>query len=220
VAHRRRLTILAFSIRASIIVAAGCTGGRGGGTSPSTVASNGSSAASASASADPDVCDGSPPVAHAFVGLAKTARCDQDVYYRMAKVADALGVSCGHCHAPDPKDPNNQKWKDFPAPTHEKDVANWMGTALMASLKPADGSAFTCASCHTDEQGKPVAKILGEPRDEKRTLRFMSQVLVKKFVDRQGNKLQCTTCHVGPLQSPEFVKDIILHTERLPPHSP
>ena len=174
--------------------------------------------ASASATADPDVCAGSPPLPHAFAGIAQSARCDQDVYYRMAKIADQLGVKCGHCHAPDPKDPQNEKWKDFPAPTHLKDVANWMGTQLMASLKPADGSAFTCASCHTDENGKPVAKILGEPRDEKRALGWMSRVLVKKFTDAKGNKLTCATCHVGPLNTPEFQREIILHAERLPPH--
>ena len=169
-------------------------------------------------SAEADVCKGSGPIPHAFSGLAAGARCDQDVYYRMAAIADRLGVKCGHCHAPDPKDPKNEKWKDFPAQTHEKDVANWMGTQLMASLKPVDGSALTCASCHTDDNGKPVAKILGEPRDEKRALGWMSRVLVKKFVDAKGNKLQCTTCHGGALHTPEFQKEIILHSERLPPH--
>jgi hypothetical protein len=208
------------ALRSSIAVVLFLAACPGPATSPGGAAPAGSvttSAASAS-SKEPDVCEGSPPLPHAFAGLARGARCDQDVYYRMAKVADQLGVKCGQCHAPDPKDPNNEKWKDFPAPTHMKDVANWMGNDLMGSLKPTDGSPFTCASCHTDENGKPVAKILGDPRDPQRAASWMARVLVKKFTDAKGNKLTCATCHVGKMGTPEFQKEIILHSDRLPSH--
>lgn len=49
--------------------------------------------------------------------------------------------------------------------TPKKEIANWMRMHLMSAIKPKDGSALTCKSCHVDHDGKPVAKIHGEPCD-------------------------------------------------------
>src|SRR5262249_11652286 len=107
-----------------------------------------------------DPCDGSPPLSESYHGILRTARCDQERYLKMSDVTTYLGVGCKYCHAPDPKDP---KKEDYLATTPKKEIANWMSMHLMQAVKPADGTKFTCRSCHTDDNGKPIAKILGTP---------------------------------------------------------
>jgi hypothetical protein len=163
-----------------------------------------------------DICDGSPPLPHApLSGILRNARCDQELYYSMSLVDDMLGVECTYCHAAKVE---GQPERDFPRETHQKAVANWMSMHLMSAIKPADGSPLACGSCHTDEHGKPVAKILGTPRDVVKANEWMSLVMVKKFVARDGSKLRCKSCHVGTPGTPEFRKAVILHDDQLPPH--
>jgi hypothetical protein len=163
-----------------------------------------------------DVCEGSPPLPHApLAGVLRNARCDQDMYYSMSLVADMLGVDCTYCHAAKVE---GQKERDFPAMTHKKEIANWMSAHLMKAVKPADGSPMKCSSCHTDEHGKPVAKILGAPRDRVKASEWMSLVLVRKFVAADGSKLKCKSCHVGTPGTPEFRPAVLLQTEQLPQH--
>ncbi len=165
-----------------------------------------------------DVCEGSPPLPHApLEGILRDARCDQDMYYSMSVVADELGVACTHCHAAKVE---GQDPRDFPKTTLKKETANWMSTQLMAAVKPADGSPMKCSSCHTDEHGRPVAKILGSPRDPVRANEWMSLVMVKKFVAADGSRLRCKSCHAGTPGTPDFHASVILQTAQLPPHPP
>jgi hypothetical protein len=174
------------------------------------------SAAPATPGVEHDVCEGSPPLPHApLSGILRNARCDQDLYYSMSKIIDMLGVDCSHCHAAKAL---GQEDLDFPATTPKKEIANWMSTHMMASLKPADGSPLKCSSCHTDERGKPVAKILGQPRDRVKANEWMSLVMVKKFVAADGSRLKCKSCHVGTPGTPEFKPVVILKSEQLPKH--
>ncbi len=163
-----------------------------------------------------DVCEVSPPIPHALNGILRNARCDQDMYVSMSHIADMLGVECTHCHAAKVE---GKKDRDFPKPTHKKEIANWMSLHFMQSVKPADGSPMQCASCHTDAAGRPVAKILGEPRDPIRANEWMTLVLVKKFVAADGSKLKCKSCHAGAPGMPDFRKLVILQTELLPKHA-
>jgi hypothetical protein len=163
-----------------------------------------------------DVCEGSPPVPHApLAGVLRNARCDQDLYYSMSQVADMLGFDCTYCHAAKIEGQNE---RDFPAMTPKKEIANWMSMELMAAIKPADGSPLRCSSCHTDEQGHPVAKILGQRRDRVKVNEWMSLVMVKKFVAADGSRLKCKSCHVGTPGTPEFEPAVILRSEQLPKH--
>ena len=132
----------------------------------------------------------------------------------MSKVQDMLGVECAYCHAA-----KSETERDFPKTTHNKEIANWMSTDLMAAIKPMDGSPMKCSSCHTDERGLPVAKILGSPRDRVRANEWMSLVMVR-FVAADGSRLRCKSCHVGTPGTPEFQASVILKTEDLPPHEP
>jgi hypothetical protein len=163
-----------------------------------------------------DICEGSPPLPHAPLhGVLRNARCDQDMYYSMSKVADMLGVACTYCHAAKVE---GQPDRDFPAMTRKKEIANWMSTELMQAIKPADGSALKCSSCHTGEDGKPVAKILGEPRDRVKANEWMSLVMVKKFVAADGSRLRCKSCHVGTPGTAEYQPTVLLQTQQLPAH--
>jgi hypothetical protein len=139
----------------------------------------------------------------------------------MSQVMDQMGVECSYCHAPKvpaTTGPNGLPVLDYPAPTPKKDVANWMSMHLMSAIKPADGSPLKCSSCHTDDQGRPVAKILGSPRDPVKANEWMSLVMVRKFVARDGSKLRCKSCHVGTPGTAEFQPKVILHGEQIPPH--
>jgi hypothetical protein len=173
----------------------------------------------ASTGVERDLCEGSPPLPHApLEGLLRNARCDQDLYYSMSNVADMLGVQCSYCHTARADKPVASQDRNFPAKTHEKDIANWMSAHLMQSVKPADGSRMQCSSCHTDEQGKPVVKILGEPRDRAKANEWMSLVMVKKFVAADGSRLRCKSCHVGTPGAPGFRAAVIERSEQLPQH--
>ena len=163
-----------------------------------------------------DECAGSAPLPHAYQGLLRGARCDQQRFLIMASVSDQLGVECSHCHAPS-ADP---KKEDYPVMTPRKEIANWMSQHLMQAVKPVDGSALRCKSCHTDESGEPVAKILGDPRDPVKAKEWMSLVMVNRFVAADGGRLTCRSCHVGPPGTPEWQAKVILRSEQLPRHDP
>jgi hypothetical protein len=173
---------------------------------------------SAPSGPDPDVCQGSPPLPHApLSGVLRNARCDQDMYQSMAQVETMLGVECEYCHAAKVE---GQKERDFPKMTPKKEVANWMSVDLMLAVKPADGSPLKCSSCHTDEHGQPVAKILGEPRDRAKANEWMSLVMVKKFVAADGSRLKCRSCHVGSPGTATFHAQVIMQNGQLPAHHP
>jgi hypothetical protein len=137
------------------------------------------------------------------------------MYLKMASVVTQLGVECQYCHIPIPNQP---KKFDFPQMTPRKEVANWMSMHVMPALKTADGSPMKCKSCHTDGEGKPIAKILGTPRDPVKAQEWMSMVMVNKFVTAKGEKLKCKSCHAGNFSTPQWKAKVILQTEQLPAH--
>jgi hypothetical protein len=179
-------------------------------------AASGAPAASGVASAKPfDQCDNSPPLAKQYFGVLKDARCDYDRFPIMADVATMLGVECNYCHVSDPANPKKEL---YPEMTPKKEKANWMRMHLMKAVKPADGSELKCSSCHSDDKGKPVAKILGNPRDETRAHEWMSLVMTKKFVvAATGEKLKCKHCHVGNYKTPDWHPKVIL-TDHISAH--
>ena len=65
--------------------------------------------------------------------------------------------------------------------------------------------------------GKPIVKILGQPRDVKKAMEWMNVVMVNRFVTLDGQKLKCKTCHQDKVGSPGFERKVIL-TDHLPPH--
>ena len=163
-----------------------------------------------------DVCANNPKPPREYFGLLASARCDQEMFLTMAGIAGQLGVECRHCHAPHPTD---AKKEDYPKPTPKKEVANWMNMHLMKAVKTADGSPLKCKSCHVDPAtGKPVAKILGTPRDAVKAQEWMSMVMVNKFVSAKGEKLKCKSCHVDNFTKPGFQAKVILRTNQIPPH--
>jgi hypothetical protein len=163
-----------------------------------------------------DPCAGSKAPPKEYFGLLKAVPCEQQMFLTMASVAGQLDVECKHCHAPHPTDP---KKEDYPVMTPKKDVANWMSMHLMSSIKPADGSRMTCKSCHVDDKGKPIAKILGNPRDPGKAQEWMSLVMVNKFVARNsGDKLKCKSCHAGNYTTPQWKAKVILKNEQIPAH--
>jgi hypothetical protein len=174
-------------------------------------------AAGASSTAEAfDECAGSKPVPHPFLGILRVARCEQHLYLTMASVAGQLGVKCAYCHAP-PK--AGEKDEDYPVMTPKKEIANWMSMHLMQALKPIDGSPMKCKSCHVDESGHPVAKILGDPRDPVKAAEWMSLVMVAKFVNADGERLKCKSCHVGNVKSPTWQGKVIGHSDQIPRHA-
>ena len=173
--------------------------------------------AAASAGVEHDVCEGSPPLPHApLPGILRNARFDQDMYFSMSQVADMLGVECTYCHAAKVE---GQPPRDFPAQTPKKQIADWMSMDLMSAIKTVDGSPLKCSSCHTDEHGKPVAKILGSPRDPVKANEWMSLVMVKKFTAHDGSRLRCKSCHAGTPGTPEFRSAVILQSNQIPAHA-
>jgi hypothetical protein len=182
---------------------------------PAAEAPAASNAPSAPPEKEFDPCEGSPPVPREYLGILRTARCEQDMYLKMADVVTYLGVECNYCHIPHPTEPKKFL---FPVMTPRKEVANWMSMHLMPSLKRADGKPMTCGSCHIDHDGKPVAKILGDPRDPSKAQEWMSMVMVNKFVSAKGEKLKCKSCHGANYATPNWKSKVILKTEQLPPH--
>ena len=185
-------------------------------TAPKTTAPASAAPASTPAAAF-DPCEGSKPPEKQFLGLLKAVPCEQQMFLTMASVAGQLGVECKHCHVPSPTDP---KKEDYPVMTPKKEVANWMSMHLMSALKPADGSPMKCKSCHVDDNGKPIAKILGNPRDPAKAQEWMSLVMVNKFVVRStGEKLKCKSCHAGNYTTPQWKAKVILKSEQIPAHA-
>jgi hypothetical protein len=177
-------------------------------------------AARVAASSSFDPCASSKPLPHPYHGILRVARCEQDMFLTMAGVADQLGADCRFCHAPLIENGHEvPKKEDYPVMTDRKLAANWMSTELMQSLKTADGSKMTCRSCHTDDEGKPVGKIFGQPRDVRKAMEWMNVVMVNRFVTLDGQKLKCKFCHQDKVGSPGFDKKVIL-TNHLPPHPP
>lgn len=147
-----------------------------------------------------------------YYGLLKDAKCEQDMYLTMAKIAGDLGVECGYCHTSLPDNPNGF---DFPLMTDRKQVALFMGHEFMNGLKQKNGEEMRCKSCHLDKAGKPAAKFLGSPRDLAFTTEFMNITLTNKFVHTDGTKVKCKDCHVGNVGTPEFQKTVILKGEQI-----
>jgi hypothetical protein len=191
----------------AVLLLAGCGAAR----APDAPNAEATSAAAAPAF---DECQDSGPVPRVYEGILRGARCDQQRFLIMASVADQLGVECVHCHAPT-ADPKKQ---DYSVMTPRKEIANWMSQHLMQALKPVDGSPMRCTSCHTDENGKPVAKILGDPRDPAKTYAWMASVMVNRFVAADGRRLTCRSCHVGRVGTPAWQPKVILRSEQIPKH--
>ena len=129
-------------------------------------------------------------------------------------------MECRHCHVALVVDGKEvPKKEDYPVMTENKRIANWMSHDLMQSIKTADGSPLKCKSCHTGDDGKPVTKIFGSPRDMKKAVEWMNLVMVNRFVGLNGEKLKCRTCHEDNYTRPGFQSKISL-TDRRPPHPP
>ncbi len=137
-----------------------------------------------------------------YTGLLRGAKCDQQRFLTMAYLMKAVGASdCNHCHAEDPKDP---KKYDYPAWTDNKRTARWMSATFIAGLKfsaehgsLAEGGRVACKSCHVDPEGHAKLRILGAPRDAALAQEWMHDVMTTKFVEANGDRLRCKTCHVG-----------------------
>jgi cytochrome c len=182
---------------------------------PTAVAPAASAAAPAAPQAAFDPCTESKPLDKKYTGLLSAARCDQERFLIMAGVADQLGVQCTHCHVRSEADP---KKLDYPVMTPHKEIAAWMHGHLMRAVKRADGAPMTCKSCHTDERHRPVAKILGEPRDVVRSQEWMTLHMVQDFVTARGERLKCKSCHVDNFTKPGWQSRVILRTSQIPPH--
>lgn len=138
------------------------------------------------------------PLARAYTGLAREARCQPEVIAIMKGVSAALGVRCQHCHVE----------SDYGAPTEQKRIADWMSLELMPRLRKHDGSSLSCQSCHAT-RGKPRAKLLGQPRSESFSIEWMNAELVANFQRADGGALRCKTCHADNLGSPGFQRRLI-----------
>ena len=161
----------------------------------------------------PDPCEpvnGKPPapVAGAYTGVLRAARCQPEVLSIMQGLTKSLGVGCDHCHDE----------LDYAASTQNKRVANWMATELVPRLARRSGGKVACADCHADD-GRGKAKILGAPRSRQRAIEWMTTGLVERFDAVGGGPLYCKTCHVGQLGTPTWQGRVIL-TDHLPPAPP
>jgi hypothetical protein len=171
--------------------------------------------APARAAAVPDDCavlPGKPPpkpLEREYTGVAAKARCQREVYTIMGGVTHFLGVKCNFCHV----------LPDYRVMTHRKHVANWMARELIPHLSkktasPSGNRDLWCNDCHL-VNGKGTTKILGNPRDQKWAIEWMTTHLVEDFETAKGNALYCKSCHKGNVGSPEFQRKIIL-TGNLP----
>jgi hypothetical protein len=152
-----------------------------------------------------DDCEQAPgqpapePLRIAFTGVAKSARCQREVYTIMGGLTHFLGVECKHCH----QEP------DYTADTHNKRIANWMARELVPRLQQrsehGEQGAVWCKDCHA---GK--AKILGNPRQRGFAIEWMTTHLVAELETTSGKSLKCTQCHGGDLGTPQFRPKIIL----------
>lgn len=189
---------------AAALAAAALAGGCASGAAPA--ADPVKPARKAPSSFDP--CAGQPPPAKEYLGVLREAKCEQDMFLTMAATAEALGVTCGHCHLQ--KAGGGPKDFDFPPMTRNKEVANWMKHQLVDRLRHKDGSPVTCASCHVGKDGKRSARFLGEPRDQAFAMEWMSLVMVNEFTKADGSKLRCKDCHAAPPSVPAFERKLIL----------
>jgi hypothetical protein len=134
-----------------------------------------------------------------FTGVAKSARCQREVYTIMGGITHFLGVQCRHCH----QEP------DYTADTHNKQIANWMARELVPKLRKREArgqdGALWCNDCHA---GK--AKILGDPRQRSFAIEWMTTHLVDELETTTGKSPKCKQCHQGDLGSPQFRPKIIL----------
>jgi hypothetical protein len=144
------------------------------------------------------------PLERQYTGVAAKARCQREVFSIMGGLTHFLGVKCAYCHLE----------PDYKAMTHRKQVANWMATELIPRLSKPGGGEVWCNDCHI-VNGKGTAKILGNPRDERWAIEFMTTHLVENFETKNHNPLRCKSCHKGNLGTPEFQRKIIL-TGNLP----
>lgn len=177
-------------------------GGAGCGPAPIPRASADTESKPAAVAIDPCApVPGQPapaPLARSYTGLARSARCQPEVISIMKATSAALGVGCEHCHVKG----------DFPAPTEKKKIADWMSLELAPRLKKHDGSPSSCASCHAAD-GKPRAKLLGEPRTDASAIEWMNVHMVADFLRADGAPLRCKSCHGEPLGAPGFQRRLI-----------
>jgi Zn-finger protein len=139
------------------------------------------------------------PLRREYEGVARSARCQREVYTIMGGIAHFVGQQCSYCHIEN----------DYPKMTNRKQIANWMARELVPNLRKKGGGDVWCGDCHL-VNGKGTAKILGSPRDESRAIEWMTTHMVDRFETADGRPLYCETCHGGRLGSPEFRRDIIL----------
>ena len=138
------------------------------------------------------------PLRIQFTGVAKSARCQREVYTLMGGVTHFLGVQCRHCH----QEP------DYTADTHNKQVANWMARELVPRLRQRSQQGDTSVWCKDCHAGK--AKLLGDPRQRGIAIEWMTTHLVEEMETTSGKSLKCKQCHQGDLGSPQFQAKIIL----------
>jgi hypothetical protein len=150
------------------------------------------------------------PLRADYTGLAKAARCQDEVFTIMGGVTHFLGVPCKHCHLE----------PDYAADTHNKRVANWMARELVPKLKKrvSDATGTTsrevwCQDCHA---GRP--KLLGNPRRRDLAIDWMTTHLSESFDTLADQPPRCKNCHGADLGSPEFRSHVILNPlDGLPP---
>lgn len=135
-----------------------------------------------------------------YEGLARSARCQDEVLSLMDDVAAALGVDCEYCH----------QRQDYPADTRRKQIANWMATELATRVAAkSHRGPVACPDCHA-RGAKPVAKLLGSPRTESHAIEWMTTELVENFTQSDGKPLRCRTCHRDNLGGVEFRRRLLL----------
>ena len=67
----------------------------------------------------------------------------------------------------------------------------------------------TCSDCHVRD-GKPVAKLLGAPRNESAAIEWMTTELVENFSRSDGAPLRCKGCHGENLGSAGFRRKLLV----------
>ena len=125
------------------------------------------------------------PLEREYTGLAAKARCQREIYTIMGGVTHFLGVKCNYCHLV----------PDYKAMTHRKHIANWMARELDPRLARKSSASrrsaeVWCNDCHV-VNGKATPKILGNPRDERWAIEWMTTHMVENFETAKGNALFC-----------------------------
>ena len=149
-----------------------------------------------------------------YTGILRTARCEQQKFLVMARVAGSLGVECNHCHVPHPSEPKKYLYEEE---TENKKKARWMEATFIRGLVKQDQKPIRCTSCHRGKDKKPIAKILKNPRDRQHAQVWMHEVMTLKFIEANQDRLRCRTCHVGMAPDVDgWIKDVIRHVELTP----